>query len=245
MSVLEKEPDVDISIQNISLVKLMAAVALDLGMPDKARALLRDPEGQAVPADELELYLRLAAARGDYAQADRLLDDALHHAWEESSGQQGMANPAVSVGLLLGRILMAEAQHLTGAPSMPWMTNNPMDIVQRPRLVHNGSDFWRRRWRLEALVNGLLANQQRSMWTFVRGWFALEAGHCAQAREHFRTVQETAIPAASWVPEVNRLNAWFDPQQEATRMQQVGYRHALLHDQSKHYLNWLNEEANP
>ena len=57
-------------------------MALDLGRLDKARQLLPEPEGEAVKPDDLNYYVRLAAARGDYAEADRFLADALRQAWQ-------------------------------------------------------------------------------------------------------------------------------------------------------------------
>ncbi len=246
LSMLEQETDLDVTNPTqVMLIRMLAGVALDLGQLDKARALFRDPQGQPVPPEDMELHLRLAAARGDYADADRLLDDALHHAWQPTPGQMRMTDANTQVTTLIGRVLLAEARHLMGSPTLPWTPNDFADIFRRPWLACNPSEFWRRRWRMEAVINGLLITRQQGDWELVRGWLALEAGHCGQARKHFQTVRDLAVPAVNWAPEVNRLTAWLDEQVEPRGMQQAGYHHAILYDQSTRYLDWLNDAANP
>src|SRR5581483_1641542 len=85
LTVLEQETGENISFQTVPLVKVMASVALDLGRLDKARELLPEPEGPIKP-EELELRLRLAAAHGDYADADRLIDEVEHQVGQAPSG---------------------------------------------------------------------------------------------------------------------------------------------------------------
>jgi len=241
LAVLEQDTNVNVnSPTDLALVKVVTGVALDLGRLDKAQELLPDPEGQPVKPEELELYVRLAAARGDYAEADRLLEDALRSAWS-SSGQLHLANPASQIGPLIGRILLAEGQRLLGAPCLPWLPNNLADLFQQPWWAQNASEFWRRRWRLEVLVNGLIAAKQQSEWYFMRGWLALEAGRCAEARKHFQTARDLTVSSRHWVPEVDRLNAWLVPQEEQAGLQQLDFRHVLLHEQSRRYLRWLSE----
>jgi hypothetical protein len=242
LAVLEQEADLNISSPTeILLVKVLTGVALDLGRPDRARELLPDPEGQPVKTEDLELYLRLAAARGDYAKADKLLDDALRHAWQPPPGQMRMPDPVMLVAPLVGKVLLAEAQHLMGTPSMPWATTNRADIFQRSWLTQNASEFWRRRWRMEAIINGLLAARQEAEWNLIRGWLALEAGHCVEARKHFQTALNLTVPGPRWAPEVNQLDAWLEPQSEIRGLQNVAVRHAVIYDQSTHYLNLLKE----
>ncbi len=246
LSVLEQEADPDVTNPaQVMLIKVLTGVALDLGMLDKARQLLPNPEGQLIPPEDTELHLRLAAARGDYAEADRLLDDALHRAWQAPPGQMRMTESSTQVAPMIGRALLAEARHLMGSPTLPWTPNDFADIFRRSWLGQNPSEFWRRRWRMEAIINGLIAARQQGDWELARGWLALEAGHCVQARKHFQTVHDLAVPAANWAPEVTRLSAWLDEQAEPRGMQQTGFHHAILYDQSTRYLNWLNETANP
>lgn len=246
LSVLEQETDVNnITSQTVSAVKMMASLALDLGRTDEASLLLQDTEGEPVKPEELELYLRLAAARGNYAEADRLLEDALRHAWQPPPGQLRMPDSIAKVAPLVGRILLAEARHLLGSPCVPWVPNDLDDILKRPWIGHNPSDFWRRRWRLEAIIDGLLAARQQGEWELVRGWLALEAGRCVEAQQHFQTAHDLAVPGNNWVPEVSQLNAWLNDQAEKTGLQQVSLRHAILFDQSSHYLNWLKEASKP
>src|SRR5579875_2651666 len=244
---LEQEASVELDASIVPLVKMVTGVVLDLGRLDKARELLPDLEGQPVKPEDLELYLRLAAARGDYAEADRLLDDALRQAWQ-SSGQPRMANLADQVSLLVGRVLLAEGQllptareHPLRAPCMPWLPNNLADLFQQPWLYQNSSEFWRRRWRLEAVINGLMAARQQAEWHWMRGWLALEAGHCGQARRHFQMARDLTVSSTRWVPEVQQVNAWLVPQEEIAGLQQLGFHHALLHQQSMQYLHWLAE----
>jgi tetratricopeptide (TPR) repeat protein len=242
LNVLEQDANVNVnSPTDLALVKVVIGVALDLGRLDKARELLPDLEGQPAKPEDLELYVRLAAARGDYAEADRLLDNALRNTWQLQSGQPRTANTADQIGSIIGRILLAEGQHLLGAPCVPWLPNNSADIIQRPWLAHNASEFWRRRWRLEAIVNGLLASKQQAEWYWTRGWLALEAGHCVEARQYFQLVRDVSVPSTHWAPEIDRLNAWLIPQEEMPGLQQLGFRHALLHEQSLRYLRWLSE----
>ena len=161
---LEEVTETKISNQkDLLVVKRVTEVALDLGRLATAKKLLiPEAEGitdEPVRPEYLDLHLRLAAGRGDYAEADRLLADALRHAWKPPPGQS-LLDPAILVAPLVGRALLGHGQRLTGTPSMPWLTNNLADIFQRPWLVQNASDFWIRRWRLEAVRNGLLAIQQ-------------------------------------------------------------------------------------
>jgi hypothetical protein len=248
LTLLEQEP-VDLGIASpaqMMLIKVLTSMILDLGRLDKAQQLLPDLEGQPVKPEDLELYLRLAAARGDYAEADRLLDDALRYVGQWQPGVMRMPEPVTLVAPQIGQILLAEARHLMGSPCVPWVPNNLTDIIQRPWLSQNSySEFWRRRLRLEAIISGLIAVRQQGEWEFMRGWLALEAGDCVEARKHFQTARDLAVQGQSWAPEVDRLNAWFDPQQEVTRLQQLGFRHAILYDYSTHYLNLLKEEQIP
>jgi hypothetical protein len=223
------------------LVKALTGVALDLGRLDRAHELLPDAPDKAVKPDDLELYLRLAAARGDYARADQLLDDALRNARQPAPDQMRMPEPVTLVGPLVGKVLLAEAQHLMGTPSLPWLPNNPADIFQRPWLTQNASEFWRRRWRMEATINGLLSSRQLAEWNLIRGWLAVEAGNCGDARKHFQTALDLTVLGPSWAPEINRLNAWLDVQREVRGLEEVGFRFAVIYDQSTHYLNLLKE----
>lgn len=252
LAALEEAADTEIRTSaELLIVKQAASVVLDLGRLDKARELLPDPEGQPVRPDDLDLYVRLAAARGDYAEADRLLANALRHAWQPPPGQLPVPDPANQVAPLIGKVVLAEGPRYLrslGLPirlPLPWLTNNAADIFQRPWLVQNPSDFWIRRWHLEAVVNGLIAIEQQAEEHLMRGWLALEAGHCGEARKHFQSVRDITVPGRNWIPEVNRLGAWLNAQAEIPAMQQLGLRHVLHYDLSKHYLNWLEEKPIP
>jgi hypothetical protein len=216
----------------VMLVKQVTVVALDLGRLDKARELLPDPEGEPVKLEDLNLYLLLAAARGDYEEAERLLSDALVHAWQPAPGQPVLGGPELSTALMIGRVLQNTA--LAGTRTT-FMTLP----VPRPILPSN---FWIRRWRLEAVVNGMVAVQQRAEWYLLRAWFALEAGHCVEARKHFQTVRDITVIGDEWGREVSKVNAWLDDRREIPQIQQLSIRHAVFHELSVHYLKWLVEE---
>jgi hypothetical protein len=242
LAVLEQDADLNISNPTeLLLIKALTGVALDLGRLDRANELLPDTGDNPVKPDDLELYLRLAAARGDYARADRLLDDALRHAWQPPPDQMRMSEPITLVAPFVGKVLLGEAQHLLGVPPIPLVPNNPADFLQRPWLTQNASEFWRRRWRMEAIINGLLASRQLAEWNLIRGWLALEAGHCGEARNYFQTALDFTVPGPSWAPEINRLNAWLDVQREVRGLEEVAVRYAVIHDQGLHYLNMLKE----
>jgi hypothetical protein len=242
------EQAADAKVSNLSewnTVKQVGEAALNLGRLDKVRELFPDLEGSPAPPDRLDLYLRLAAARGDYAEADRLLADALQHAWRPPAGQPTPAHPAASVGVLLGKALLGEGQHIMGMPFMPWLTNNPADIIQRPWLVENTSDFWLRRWRHTGIILGLSLSRQNAEWHLLRGWLALEAGRCAEAREQFEMARDLAVPPERWAREVDKLKAWWNPQAEVPNAQELGARHIVLRDLSVRYLRWLEDKSTP
>ncbi|MGH7170375.1 MAG: hypothetical protein ACRELG_08880, partial [Gemmataceae bacterium] len=213
------------------LLKQVTGVALDLGRLDRARELLLpDPEsmaGQPVRPDYLALHVRLAAARGDYADADRLLADALRHAWKPPVGQMTQLDLVRMTAETIGHVLLTGSQLRT--------------IAIAPRFPAR-SPFWVRRWGLEAVANGLNAALEQADYHLVRGWLALEAGHCIEARKHFEIVRDITVPGKNWIPEVNRVNAWRSPEREIQTFQQLGRQHNFLHDLSERYLNWLVEE---
>jgi hypothetical protein len=253
LTVLEQVEDKKVSnLTELNLLKQATAAALNLGLLDKARGLLGDLKGRPAPPDQLELYVRLAAASGDYAEADRLLADALNRAWQPPQSQSA-PHPATMVAISLGRALLGnasrgvtkEGQRLMSMPSMPWLTNNPADLFQRTWLLENPSDFWLRYWRHSALVNGLNFAHQNGVWHLLRGWIALEAGRCVEARQQFRLARDLAVLPEDWVPEVDKLNAWMNPQVEIPGVSELGLRHFVLHNMSVGYLRWLEEKPNP
>ncbi len=213
-----------------AIVKRITSVALDLGRLDKARELLPDAEdtpGKAIRPEDLDLYVRLAAARGDYEEADRLLADALQGVGQPSSSQTALLDPVRLTAQSVGRVLLAQALPLTGIPRLP---------LPHPQLA---SDYWVRRWRMEAIGTALIAGQQRGDWYLTRGWLALESGRCDEARRHFEAARAIAVPGEQWIAEVDRLNAWQDAKMEIPTLQQLGFRHRVLHNLSASYLRWL------
>ncbi len=214
-----------------------ASVALDLGRLDVARILLKDLEGEPAPPQELNLYLRLAVARGDYAEADRLLAAALRHDWQPPRGQLQINDPVLVAQQAIVRVLFAEALHHSAqAVFQPRALRIPSTLPGLP------SGFWVRRWQFDAILNGLYLAQQQAEWHVLRGWLALEAGHCVEARKQFQSARNMAVSGEKWIPDVNRLDVWLDPKTEVPRLQQLNSRHIILNALSGHYLNWLVEE---
>jgi tetratricopeptide (TPR) repeat protein len=218
------------SLKEVSIVSQMMALLLDMGRLDQARDLLLpepDMVGKPVPLHYLDYHVRLAAARGDYAEADRHLADALKQMRQPTAGRPSSSSSAQQIGERVARVLLAEAQRLGGAPRVPTL------VQVLP------SDFWVRRWRLDALETGLLEGQQRADWYLLRGCLALEAGRCVEAREHFQLVLATVVPPDRWVPEVNHLDALLDPR-EMQILQHLPVRQGTAEELSRHYLKWLD-----
>ncbi len=163
----------------------------------------------------------------------------MNHAWKDSSGRSSDPQVGSQVGVLVARVLLAEAQRLAGVPRMPWVPNNPADIIRRSQVGQSPSEFWVRRWRVEAIETALFDGQQRADWYLLRGWLALEAGRCVEARRHFRIVLDTVAAPERWIPEVNGLNALFDPR-EMQLLQQLSARQNIAWELSRHYLKWLD-----
>jgi hypothetical protein len=230
-----------------SLYTVFLELLLNTGQLTKAANLL-DPdvriEGtKAVNPANLHYHLRLSAARGDYEEADLNLSDALNYVWKDQAGNRRGAEIGLQVSVQIGRALLAEALPFGGSIRVPWVPNNPADIVQRRDLGQSPSEFWARRWRLEALSNGLFANYQESEWHLLRGWLALESGRCVEAREQFGLVRETLVPASLWVPEMNRLSAFFSPQQELASLEQLRIRQSVANETALLYMRLLDSKA--
>ncbi|HEY7424795.1 MAG TPA: hypothetical protein VH682_11245 [Gemmataceae bacterium] len=206
---------------------------LNLGRLDEARDSLI-PEGEEVTdkpmsPEFLDLHLRLAAGRGDYEWADRILADALNYAWKNPAGQPMHFGQRNHVGDAVRQVLMgelrAEAQHLLGIPQPlvpPWLPS---------------SEYARRRWRLEAIQTGLLVEQQRAEWYMLRGWLAVESGRCVEAPNYFQAALDTLVPPPRWMPEVNKLNILLDT--EARSLQELGARQGIAWSLARQYMKWL------
>jgi hypothetical protein len=209
----------------------VTVLLLNLGRLDKARDVpILDPEvtaGQPAPPNYLDLHLRLAAANGDYEQADRLLADALNYAWKNPAGRPAHFPERMRIGAAIGSVLMGEAQHLTGAPQLP----------APPWLAPTPSDYSRRRWRLDALTGALLIEQQRVAWCMLRGWLAVEAGRCVEARGDFQDALDKVTLPRRWTPEVERLKVLIDAESDPLR--ELAVRQEIVRSLSRQYLKWL------
>ena len=236
---------------DLEIVSELARGLLDLGRLDEVRDLLlpdaEDAGDRPVSPHYLNHYLRLAAAHGDYALADRYLVDALNYTWKDAQGRPAGIDAALKVGWDIGRVLLAEAQHAAGTPRVPWVPNRAQDFVQsrhpgQAPLGQSPSEFWVRRWRMEALETNLSIEQQRTEMHLLRGWLALEAGHNDQARRSFETVIDLAVPSSRWIPEINRLDV-FLYQQEMPALHQINVRQNVARSLAQRYLKWLNANA--
>ena len=203
------------------IVRRATIVALNLGRIDRAIELLPDLQAEGgLPQllDDLDLYVRLAAARGNYEEADRLLEKALPHIWPAPAEFSYRLNPSLLVADHIGRVCLSGA--MTWNKLEPWM-------------------FLRKRWQLDAINHALDAAQRSAQWHLMRGWLALEAGNNRDARRHFQTARETIVPAQNWIPTVNKLDVFLIPQMEIPEMQKKRLTQALLYDLSKRYLEWI------
>jgi tetratricopeptide (TPR) repeat protein len=203
------------------IVRQATLVALNLGRLERAQELLPElPDQESLPPtiEDLDLYLRLAVARGDYEKADKLLEKALTHIWPAPRELSNQLNPSLAVAESISRVC------LNGA--MTWSNLDPWP-------------FMKRRWRLDAVNHGLDAAHRNALWSLIRGWLALEAGHNKAARQQFEKVREIIVPDQNWIPEVNDLNAWLIPQVEIPEMQKKRIIQAHLYDLSTRYMDWL------
>lgn len=210
------------------IIAQVTAMAFELGRLDKARELLpnRDKlDGQPIRPDYVDFYVRLAAANGDYEEADRLLSDEslLHEVVKlqllRVQGLRFISGKIPESALTkIARILLTGALKPDRLP--PW-------------------DYMLHRWRLEAIQFGLLESQVRAQWYLTRAWLALEWGHNGKARQLFQKVREATVTGNAWVVEANESKTWFNPQQEIGQLQRMGFAHTILHDLSFHYLKWL------
>ncbi|HTU23614.1 MAG TPA: hypothetical protein VMG10_36595 [Gemmataceae bacterium] len=232
LTALEEAAEAKISTPaDMDLVKQVTGVALDLGRLDRAQELLiPDPESMAdqpVRPDYLDLHVRLAAGRGDYAEADRLLAEALRHGWKPPPGTMVLRDPIRGTAEAIGRVLLAEKEPQTGN-------------LRFPSPIHDlPSSFWLRLWRIEAVANGLSASLEQSELNMMRGWLALETGHCAEARKSFQTVRDTSVLGVSWLPAAQRVKGRLIPEQEIAALKLLGRQHQAMHALSKGYLKWL------
>ncbi len=236
VSILEQADAKEFSdARGLSGVRLLMGLFIDLGELDKARVLLTpEPEsvGQPVAPIYLELHLRLAAARGDYAEADQHLADALSNAWRDPSAKAPRIEMSARIAMLVGRTLLVESQYFAGGIQVP----NPDLSLLVP------SHFWRGRWRLEAIETALLLGQQRVEWYLTRGWLALEAGRSEDARKHFRMVLDWVGSDEYWLPEVYRLRDFVVGQQELQQFFELGQRQEAARRLAQLYLRLLDAE---
>ncbi|MHB1422519.1 MAG: hypothetical protein ACYC3I_04855, partial [Gemmataceae bacterium] len=229
----------NLSLSEMNLVKQVAAAALNLGRLERARVLLPDPEGEPVPPDDTDLYLLLATARGDYAEADRLLADALRHAWQPPPGQPPLPDFAVLTAQTIGRAQLADALVATGTPLPP----SPLQFVP--------SSFWVHYWKLQALKVSLSTEIRHAEWLLLRGWLALESGHCVEARRHLQAARDLTLPVQEWFAVLNRMNVWFRPNRDfpplqyLQEVQQLGFQHGALNELSVRFLKWFEEKPKP
>jgi hypothetical protein len=247
LQVLDDASPDEVKGQNeLAIIGRLTGVLLDLGRLDKARDLLMpDPEAvrdQPVPPYYLNYHVRLAAAHGDYAEAERHLTDALNHAWKDPRGRPEGADTALQVGFGLARVLLAEAQHATGMQRVPWVPNRAPDLYRNPFLGQSPSDFWVRRWRMELLQINLDVARKVNELQLLRAWLALESGHNEQARRNFRVLSESIVPSSRWIPEMDRLDAFFDSR-ELQPLQLINIHQNVARALAQRYLKWLDEYA--
>lgn len=224
-----QENVVKLDINQQMLIRRVTKMTLDLGRLDKARELLPDRasrEGRPVRPEDVELYVRYAAAQGDYEEADRILSEALSAAGQSLPGQAAFGD-RIGTAQAVVRVLLGES--LRGTLRIP----SPYPLFP--------SEFWVRRARFDAVNFGLHASERQAEWHLMRGWLALESGHCTEARRELQTVRDLTVSIDNWVPEVHHINAWLNPREEIPSLQKLGNSHTNLHNLSLSYLKWLEE----
>jgi hypothetical protein len=162
------------------VVATLLALLLDMGELDDARAVL-DPGDQPVDprtqAANLWFQVRLTAAAGDYAAADRYLAETLKMA-------AGTVDPRVppAVAQVVGKALLSEATQAGGAlwlpPFLRWQTAIGSTAIPLS-------------------LRYLQQMQGQAELHLVRGWLALEAGSIDLAGEQLRLAARLAVPADS------------------------------------------------
>ncbi len=150
---------------------------LDTGELEEVRRAL-DPGEK--PADRRSLganlwfQVRLAAADGDYAAADRYLAEA-------QAAIAGAANPRVplAVAQMLAAALQREATQVGGALWLP-------PALRWPAAVNEAIPL--------SIIYYLRPLQAQAELHLVRGWLALEAGSIELAGEHLNAAAKLALP---------------------------------------------------
>jgi hypothetical protein len=229
----------DISGSSVEVVSRMMDLTLRLGRLNEARQLLMpDPEkmaGKPVSPKYLEYHVRLAAARGDYEEADRRLVDALDDVWKDAKGKSRNAVNQDVIGTVIGQVLLEEARPLFGAPRLPWVPQPSKQGVEMRLLGQIPSRVWVRGLRLAALKAGVEIQEERTNWLLMRGWLALESGRCREARQHFRAALDEQVMPATWLPAVHQLQIL--PENSAPT--QVLIQLGMLRQQQGRTRNWI------
>jgi hypothetical protein len=204
---------------------------LQIGRVEEAAEALSDKEKELrsqfelLPEQRLPTYPWLktlaAAATGDYAEADRRLEEMqkelsknyrlaamlreLMQENDKSDVAQELNVPTASA-LLVGWLVLREAPNAAG---MPWQLYNqvPLKLTPQARPLPATREI------LLALSSSELTATmgQEADATTVRGWLALEAGDVKAARGHFEKALALGWPPRRWLPLFSPLaagNAW-------------------------------------
>jgi hypothetical protein len=198
-------------------VALILQLLLSMGRLDEARELLTPgptPEGSSgLNPTFFEYQLRLAAASGDYQQADQLLAQALKTP-DVTTAQRGSG--------LVGMALLREAALATG---LPWF---PRSVVEADG----------RRWIELATQFGLQESQRQVELHLLRGWLALEAGETIEARQQFQEVEARVVPPTVWLNQLNKLGP-IPVQEVAGMIQAFAPKQEAAAALAQHYRRWL------
>jgi hypothetical protein len=194
------DPRTNVAIGGQRLVELLLAT----GQTEEARQVLEpdpansDKKGNlgalaTVRAPAYEWFqAQLAAATGDYAEADRALGECIEALAKEipvwtllgqldivppGFGGESAGNLGTFAGLATGHVLL----QLARMSNLPWQPDHL--LVRKLLPPHNPRDP---RWYVSMAVTAQVVEQmlrpQADLWA-VRAWLSLEAGHIARARE--------------------------------------------------------------
>jgi hypothetical protein len=173
--------------------------------------------------------VRLAAAEGDYEQADRFLAGFLDAAPRAPGGPALPPGRTVEDEITLQCLYQALLRAAPLATGMSW----------RPRYVAE-SDW--RTWGTLAIQAGLQAQQRRAERDLLRGWLALEAGACTEAARHFRSVEALIVPDERWWPELRKLGG-VPRNVELMLMTQLRPRQISALELTAYYLGYLEKNG--
>jgi tetratricopeptide (TPR) repeat protein len=201
----------------------VAQLKLTMGQVQDARDSIEpgvdSPNMQPAKAVNPWPYVQLAAARGNYDEADRHLEQRLDLLQRDAAVHE--------VGGLVAAALLAEAQQ--GAGMHGQQMRRLLSLYGLP-----SADLY-----IQAACRITLQRlQEQAECHFFRGWLALEAGHIERAREQLRLALEDLVPFERGVPVIRSLVVRRIDQMIV--LQSLTERQEALRRVIQLYLSWID-----